>query len=122
MGNLEARAIARRVRVTPRKARRMVDLIRGKNVQEARVVLQFAPQTAAKPVRKVVESAIANAHFLAEKSNQTFHENNLVVKTIMVDEGTTMKRFRARAQGRAGAILKRTCQITVVVSSEEGVR
>jgi large subunit ribosomal protein L22 len=84
--------------------------------------LQFAPQTAAKPVRKVVESAIANAHFLAEKSNQTFHENNLVVKTIMVDEGATMKRFRARAQGRAGAILKRTCQITVVVSSEEGVR
>ncbi|MBO6003389.1 MAG: 50S ribosomal protein L22 [Aeriscardovia sp.] len=122
MGNLEAKAIARRVRVTPRKARRMVDLIRGKNVQEARIVLQFAPQTAAKPVRKVVESAIANAHFLAEKSNQAFHENDLVVKTIMVDEGATMKRFRPRAQGRAGAILKRTCQITVVVSSEEGVR
>lgn len=122
MGNLEARAIARRVRVTPRKARRMADLIRGKNAQEARTVLQFAPQTAAKPVRKVVESAIANAHFLAEKSNQTFHENKLVVKTIMVDEGATMKRFRPRAQGRAGAILKRTCQITVVVSSEEGVR
>lgn len=122
MGNLEAKAIARRVRVTPRKARRMADLIRGKNVQKARMVLQFAPQTAAKPVRKVVESAIANAHFLAEKSNQTFHENDLVVKTIMVDEGATMKRFRPRAQGRAGAILKRTCQITVVVSSEEGVR
>ena len=122
MGNLEAKAIARRVRVTPRKARRMADLIRGKNVQKARIVLQFAPQTAAKPVRKVVESAIANAHFLAEKSNQTFHENDLVVKTIMVDEGATMKRFRPRAQGRAGAILKRTCQITVVVSSEEGVR
>ncbi|MBR4399592.1 MAG: 50S ribosomal protein L22 [Aeriscardovia sp.] len=122
MGNLEAKAIARRVRITPRKARRMVDLIRGKNVQEARTVLRFAPQTAAKPVRKVVESAIANAHFLAEKSNQTFHENNLVVKTIMVDEGATMKRFRPRAQGRAGAILKRTCQITVVVSSKEGVR
>ena len=122
MGNLEAKAIARRVRVTPRKARRMVDLIRGKNVQEARIVLQFAPQTAAKPVRKAVESAVANAHFLAEKSNQTFHENDLVVKTIMVDEGATMKRFRPRAQGRAGAILKRTCQITVVVSSEEGVR
>ena len=122
MGNLEAKAIARRVRVTPRKARRMADLIRGKNVQKSRVVLQFAPQTAAKPVRKVVESAIATAHFLAEKSNQTFHENDLVVKTIMVDEGATMKRFRPRAQGRAGAILKRTCQITVVVSSEEGVR
>ena len=122
MGNLEAKAIARRVRVTPRKARRMADLIRGKNVQKARIVLQFDPQTAAKPVRKVVESAIANAHFLAEKSNQTFHENDLVVKTIMVDEGATMKRFRPRAQGRAGAILKRTCQITVVVSSEEGVR
>ena len=121
---MEAKAIARHVRMTPRKARRVVDLIRGKKVAEARTILRFAPQSAARPVRKVFESDIANARFKAERDNETFREEDLIVKTAFVDEGTTLKRFRARAQGRAGAIMKRTSHITVIVASpdKEGAR
>ena len=108
---MEAKAIARHVRVTPRKARRMVDLIRGKKATEAITILKFAPQDASLPVRKVLESAIATAR-----------ENDLVVKETYVDEGVTLKRFRARAQGRAARINKRTSHITVVVASKEGNR
>ena len=99
---MEAKAIARHVRVTPRKARRMVDLIRGKKATEAITILKFAPQDASLPVRKVLESAIANARVKAE--------------------GVTLKRFRARAQGRAARINKRTSHITVVVANKEGNR
>ncbi|GAA4961365.1 50S ribosomal protein L22 [Kineococcus glutinatus] len=113
---MEAKAQTRYLRVTPQKARRVVDLIRGKQATEAVAVLQFAPQAAAEPVRKLVESAIANARFLADKHSQAFDERDLVVQTAYVDEGPTMKRFRPRAQGRAGRILKRTSHITVVVA------
>ncbi|PPK97542.1 large subunit ribosomal protein L22 [Kineococcus xinjiangensis] len=113
---MEAKAQTRYLRVTPQKARRVVDLIRGKQATEAVAVLQFAPQAAAEPVRKLVESAIANARFLADKHSQAFDERDLVVQTVYVDEGPTMKRFRPRAQGRAGRILKRTSHITVVVA------
>ncbi|RSX52863.1 50S ribosomal protein L22 [Bifidobacterium goeldii] len=119
---MEAKAIARHVRVTPRKARRMVDLIRGKKATEAVNILKFAPQSAALPVRKVLESAIANARFNADKAGEAFHENDLVVKTTYVDEGVTLKRFRARAQGRAARINKRTSHITVIVANKEGDR
>jgi len=119
---MEAKAIARHVRVTPRKARRMVDLIRGKRASEAITILKFAPQDASLPVRKVLESAIANARVKAEKAGEPFREQNLVIKETYVDEGVTLKRFRARAQGRATRINKRTSHITVIVSLKEGDR
>ncbi|MDF3044893.1 MAG: ribosomal protein [Ornithinibacter sp.] len=112
----EVRAIARHVRVTPQKARRVVDLIRGKNATDAVAVLRFAPQGAAEPVRKVLESAIANARVKADLVAERFDERELVVASAFVDEGPTMKRFRPRAQGRAGRINKRTSHITVVVA------
>ena len=118
LGNtiVESRAVARHVRVTPQKARRIVDLIRGKNATDAVSVLRFAPQGAAEPVRKVLESAIANARVKADQVAERFDERELVVSSAFVDEGPTMKRFRPRAQGRAGRINKRTSHITVVVA------
>ena len=119
---MEAKAIARHVRVTPRKARRMVDLIRGKKATEAITILKFAPQDASTPVLKVLQSAIANARVKADKADEPFRENDLYIKETYVDEGVTLKRFRARAQGRAARINKRTSHITVVVASKEGDR
>ena len=113
---MEAKAQARFVRVTPQKARRVVDLIRGKQAQEAVATLKFAPQAAGETVLKVVESAIANARVKADRANEAFDAANLVVQAAYVDEGPTMKRFRPRAQGRASQILKRTSHITVVVA------
>ena len=113
---MEAKAKARFVRVTPQKARRVVDLIRGKQAVEAVAVLKFAPQAAGETVLKVVESAIANARVKADRANEAFDAANLVVQAAYVDEGPTMKRFRPRAQGRASQILKRTSHITVVVA------
>ncbi len=111
-----ATAQARHVRVTPQKARRVVDLIRGKVATDAVSVLQFAPQAAAEPVRKVLESAIANARVKADRASEAFDERTLVIASAFVDEGPTMKRFRPRAQGRASRINKRTSHITVVVA------
>jgi large subunit ribosomal protein L22 len=116
---MEAKASARHVRVTPQKARRVVDLIRGKQAVEAVAVLQFAPQSASDPIRKVLESAIANARVKADKASEAFDERNLVISSAFVDEGPTMKRFRPRAQGRAARINKRTSHITVVVAPSE---
>jgi large subunit ribosomal protein L22 len=113
---MEAKAQARYVRVTPQKARRVVDLIRGKQASEAVAVLQFAPQAAGEPVLKVVQSAIANARVKADRASEAFDERTLVVQAAFVDEGPTMKRFRPRAQGRAYRINKRTSHITVVVA------
>ena len=107
-----ARAQARFVRVTPQKARRVIDLIRGMNASEAQALLRFAPQAASEPIGKVLDSAIANA-----TNNFNLDPRTLVVSQAFVDEGPTMKRFRPRAQGRAGRILKRTSHITVVVES-----
>ena len=117
---MEAKAQARYIRVTPQKARRVVDLIRGKQTTEASAVLQFAPQSASDPVRKVLLSAVANARVKAEKASEAFDERDLVVQAAYVDEGPTMKRFQPRAQGRAYQILKRTSHITVVVGVPEG--
>ena len=113
---MEAKAQARYVRVTPQKARRVVDLIRGKQAHEAVAVLEFAPQAASETVRKVVQSAIANARVKALAASEPFDERLLVVQTAFVDEGPTLKRFRPRAQGRAFRINKRTSHITVVVA------
>jgi large subunit ribosomal protein L22 len=112
---MEAKAQARYVRVTPQKARRVVDLIRGRQAGEAVAVLRFAPQAASEPIRKVVESAIANARVKADRASEPFDERELVVQAAFVDEGPTMKRFQPRAQGRACRINKRTSHITVVV-------
>ena len=107
-----ARAQAKFVRVTPMKARRVIDLIRGKNVDEALDILRFAPQAASEPVAKVLSSAIANA-----ENNLGLDRRTLVVTETFADEGPTMKRFQPRAQGRAFRIRKRTSHITVVVTS-----
>ena len=108
----EARATAKFVRVTPQKARRVVDLIRGMNAGEAQAVLQFAPQAASEPIGKVLASAVANA-----SNNLNLDPASLWISQAFVDEGPTMKRFRPRAQGRAYRIRKRTSHITVVVES-----
>ena len=113
---MEAKASARHVRVSPQKARRVVDLIRGKAATDAITTLQFAPQAASEPVQKVLESAIANARVKADRESVAFDERNLVLTAAFVDEGPTMKRFRPRAQGRAARINKRTSHITVVVT------
>jgi large subunit ribosomal protein L22 len=110
-----AMAKARYVRVSPMKARRVVDMIRGLPATEALNVLKFAPQAASEDVYKVVASAIANAEHNAHLRDK----DRLVVAQAYVDEGPTMKRFRPRAQGRAYRIRKRTSHITVVVESRE---
>lgn len=116
---VESIARARHIRVTPQKARRVVNLIRGKQALEALAILKFAPQGASEPVYKVVASAIANARVKADNSNEFLDERDLYVRTAFVDEGVTLKRFRPRAQGRAGRINKRTSHITVIVSTPE---
>ena len=116
---MEAKAKARFVRVTPMKARRVVDLVRGKNAEEAVDALRFAPQAASVPVLKVVQSAIANAREGARRNGERLDESTLYISEAYVDEGPTLKRFRPRAQGRAGRILKRTSHITVVVAERE---
>jgi large subunit ribosomal protein L22 len=102
------------VRVTPMKARRIVDLIRGKDAQDALAMLKFAPQAASEPVAKVLASAIANA-----ENNFSLDPDTLVISRAYVDEGPTLKRFRPRAQGRAYRIRKRTSHITIEVESIE---
>jgi len=108
---MEARAQARYVRVTPMKARRVVDLIRGMNADDAQAMLRFAPQAASEPVGKVLASAVANA-----TNNHAMDAKELRISEAFVDEGPTMKRIRPRAQGRAYRIRKRSSHITVVVT------
>jgi large subunit ribosomal protein L22 len=114
--NPTARATAKYVRVTPMKARRVVDLVRGKRVEDALNILKFAPQAASEPVAKVVASAAANA-----QNNLGLNPATLVISTAYVDEGATMKRFQPRAQGRAFRIRKRTSHITIEVESVAGI-
>ena len=109
-------AVARFLRVTPMKARRVVDLVRGLPVDEALSVLQFSPQAASENVRKLLESAIANA-----ENGEDLDRDSLVVSKVTVDEGPTLKRWRPRAQGRAYRIRKRTSHITIVVQPAEAV-
>jgi large subunit ribosomal protein L22 len=105
-------AKARFVRVSPRKARRVIDLVRGRSVADALDILRWAPQAASEPVAKVIASAAANA-----QNNNGLDPATLVVATVYADEGPTAKRIRPRAQGRAFRIRKRTSHITVVVES-----
>jgi large subunit ribosomal protein L22 len=105
-------AVARFVRVSPTKARRVIDLVRGKSVAEALDILRWTPQAASEPVAKVIASAAANA-----QNNNGLDPATLVVATVYADGGPTAKRIRPRAQGRAFRIRKRTSHITVVVES-----
>ncbi|MCX6408443.1 MAG: 50S ribosomal protein L22 [Propionibacteriales bacterium] len=109
-------AVARFVRVTPQKARRVGDLIRGMDTQEALAILQFAPQAVASNFYKLVESAVANA-----VSTEGLDASDLVISTLLVEEGPTMKRWRPRAKGAASRILKRTSHLTVVVQPSADV-
>ncbi len=114
---MEARATAKYVRITPNKARRVVDLIRGRQVEEARRILRFSPLGASRTVEKVLDSAVANAEQVPGVIPQ-----NLVVERGWVDEGPTLKRYRPRAYGRAARVRKRTSHITLIVKTlgEEG--
>ncbi|MDH6532303.1 large subunit ribosomal protein L22 [Aurantimicrobium minutum] len=116
---VESVARVRHIRVTPMKARRVVNLIRGKQAHEALAILKFAPQTASEPVYKLVASAIANARVKADAANAFLDEQDLFISEAFVDEGATLKRFRPRAQGRAFKILKRTSHITVVLATPD---
>ncbi|MCK6068181.1 MULTISPECIES: 50S ribosomal protein L22 [Microbacterium] len=116
---VESIARVRHIRVTPQKARRVVALIKGKQAQEALAILKFAPQGASEPIYKLVASAMANARVTADKENEFLDDADLYVSNAYVDEGTTLKRFQPRAQGRAFQIKKRTSHITVVLSTPE---
>jgi large subunit ribosomal protein L22 len=118
---VESMARVRHIRVTPTKARRVVNMIRGKQAQEALAILKFAPQGASTPVYKLVESAIANARVKADASNSYLDEQDLFVSSAYVDEGTTLKRFQPRAQGRAFQILKRTSHITIILATPDEI-
>jgi large subunit ribosomal protein L22 len=106
-------AVAKFVRVSPRKARLVADHIRGRSVPEARTILAFTERAAAVDVEKVLRSAVANA-----ESNPALHWNgdDLLVHAVFIDEGPTLKRWRARARGRTARIMKRTCHITIQVA------
>ena len=110
---VRARAVARYVRMSPTKVRRVVALIKDRSVQEALDILRFSPQAAAEPLFKVVASAAANA-----ENNLDLDRDTLVVAAAYADEGPTLKRIRPRAQGRAYRIRKRTSHITVEVESQ----
>ena len=111
---MEAKAVARYVRVSPRKARLVVDMIRGKSASEASTILRFTPKDSAEAVGKVLASAVANA-----EHNLKVKPDTLFVSKAFVDEGPTLKRIRPRAQGRAFRIRKRTSHITVIVKQRE---
>jgi large subunit ribosomal protein L22 len=111
---MQAKAVARTVRIAARKVRLVADLIRGKEVGEAIAILRLTPKAASPVVEKVLKSAIANA-----EHNYEMDINKLVISEAYVNEGPTLKRFRPRAMGRASAINKRTSHITIVVSEKK---
>ncbi len=109
----EAKAVAKHVRISPIKVRKLIGSIKGKNVEASINKLKFMPQKAARIVGKVLRSAVANADQRAEMDVDT-----LIVRNIIVDQGPTLKRFRARARGRGSRILKKSSHITVIVSED----
>ena len=108
---MEAKATAKYVRIAPRKVRVVMDLIRGKNVQDAFAILKFTPKVGAEAIEQVLKSAVANA-----ENNFDMNEDNLYVSEAYVDQGPTLKRIHPRSRGQAFKILKRTSHITVVVA------
>jgi large subunit ribosomal protein L22 len=112
---MEAIAVARYVRISPRKVRLVMDQIRGKKVEEAMRLLSFTPQRGAGIVKKLLNSAVANA-----QENSDIDVDNLYIEKIFADNGPILKRFRPRAMGRATRILKRTSHLTVILEAEQG--
>lgn len=111
---MEAKAIARTIRIAPRKVRLVLDLIRGKEVGEAIAILKLTNKASSPVVEKLLMSALANA-----ENNYNMNVDGLIIKEAYANEGPTLKRFRPRAQGRASAINKRTSHITIVVADKE---
>ena len=111
---MEARAVARHIRISPRKASQVIDLIRGKDVEEALAILKFTPKGGSPIVEKVVRSAMANA-----ENNYDMDVDSLYVAECYVDQGPTLKRIRPRARGMANRIRKRTSHITVILREKE---
>jgi large subunit ribosomal protein L22 len=111
MEDFEAKAIARYIRMSPIKVRRVLDQIRGRSYSEALMILEFMPYRACEPVLKVLRSAVANA-----ENNLGLNPGDLFVRQAYPDQGPVLKRFRPRAQGRAYMIRKPTCHITITVS------
>ena len=107
---METRAVAKYIRITPRKVRIVLDLIRGKNVAEAFAILKFTPKAGADVVEKVLRSAVANA-----ENNFDMDADKLFVKTAYADQGPTLKRYRPKARGSATQILKRTSHLTIIL-------
>ena len=110
---MEARAVAKHIHIAPRKMRLVVDLIRGKSVGEAIAILKHTPKAGSPVVEKVLKSAIANA-----EHNYNLDTERLVISKVFVDQGSTLKRFHPRSQGRAFSILKHTSHVTVVVTEK----
>jgi len=113
---MEARAVAKYIRMSPTKVRQVADLIRGKSIREALAILRYTPKGSGMPISKVVKSAVANA-----EHNYELDTDKLYITQIMIDQGPTLKRFKPRAMGRADRIRKRTSHITVVVSERKEV-
>ncbi|MBP2016918.1 large subunit ribosomal protein L22 [Symbiobacterium terraclitae] len=111
---MEVKASARYVRIAPRKVRVVIDLVRGKSVNEALALLKFVPKRASEPIAKVIKSAAANA-----EHNYNLNKDNLVISQAFVDQGPTLKRYHPRQRGQAFPILKRTSHITVMVKEKE---
>ncbi len=111
---MEARAIAKYIRISPRKVRQVVDLIRGKDIEEALAILKYTPKRASAAVTKVINSAAANA-----EHNYDMNRDNLYIAEAYVDQGPTLKRYKPRAYGRADMIRKRTSHITIVVKEKK---
>jgi large subunit ribosomal protein L22 len=116
---MEARAIARHIRMSARKVRLVVDQIRGKSVNEAYGILQFSKKSASEPVGKTLRSAVANAQVKAQDEGGVLDVDDLFVREVFVDEGPTLRRWKAAAQGRAAPRRHRTSHITVVVDTKE---
>ncbi|PZA05725.1 MULTISPECIES: 50S ribosomal protein L22 [unclassified Meiothermus] len=112
---MEAKAVAKNIRISPRKARLVIDMIRGKGLEEARAILKFTPHRGAAPIAKVLNSAAANAI-----NNMELLEDSLFVKAAYVDEGPVFKRVLPRARGRADIIRKKTSHITIIVGEKNG--
>ncbi len=112
---MEAHAIRKHIRGSPRKMRTVINLVRGKTVADALSILHYQPHRITRPVELTIQSAVYN--LMDRNPDDRFEENDLVVKEIRADEGTRMKRFRPVSRGRAHPILKRSCHLTVVVAT-----
>jgi large subunit ribosomal protein L22 len=117
---VESKAIIKFCRVSARKARLVADLVRGRDVPQAIELLTFTQKKSAPIIKKLVESAVANAEQAAARTDESVDVDTLYVKTIHVDAGPSLRRFRPRAQGRATKVLKKTSHITVVLGTRDG--